>query len=82
MKTKTDKIEPLSREFLLNRGYCCGNGCFNCPYKKKKMKRNKHPYYDSDRKRQTEEHALQAIGICMFGLFLIYMVSLVASVIL
>lgn len=25
-------MEPLSREFLLNRGYCCGFGCMNCPY--------------------------------------------------
>jgi len=24
--------KPLSKEFLLNRGYCCGNGCKNCPY--------------------------------------------------
>jgi hypothetical protein len=22
----------LSREFLLSRGSCCGNGCANCPY--------------------------------------------------
>ena len=27
--------EPLSREFLLTRGYCCNNGCRNCPYKNK-----------------------------------------------
>lgn len=26
------KTEPLSAEFLLKRGYCCGNGCKNCPY--------------------------------------------------
>ena len=25
-------MKPLSREFLLNRGYCCGNKCLNCPY--------------------------------------------------
>lgn len=25
-------MKPLSREFLINRGYCCGNGCKNCPY--------------------------------------------------
>jgi hypothetical protein len=24
--------EPLTREFLLNRGFCCDNGCKNCPY--------------------------------------------------
>lgn len=27
-------FEPLSREFLLNRGFCCKNGCLNCPYEK------------------------------------------------
>jgi hypothetical protein len=27
--------KPLSREFLLNRGFCCNNGCLNCPYKTK-----------------------------------------------
>jgi hypothetical protein len=27
-------MKPLSRKFLLSRGYCCGNGCLNCPYKK------------------------------------------------
>jgi hypothetical protein len=25
-------FEPLSREFLLSRGYCCHNDCENCPY--------------------------------------------------
>ena len=28
---------PLSREFLLSRGRCCGNGCVNCPYLEKSM---------------------------------------------
>jgi len=28
------KNKPLSREFLLQRGFCCGNGCLNCPYMK------------------------------------------------
>lgn len=28
------KAKPLSREFLLKRGYCCNNGCLNCPYMK------------------------------------------------
>ena len=22
----------LTREYHLERGYCCGNGCLNCPY--------------------------------------------------
>lgn len=24
--------KPLSRDFLLGRGECCGNGCKNCPF--------------------------------------------------
>lgn len=24
--------KPLSREFLLSRGSCCGLGCTNCPW--------------------------------------------------
>lgn len=27
--------KPLSKEFLLSRGSCCGNGCKNCPWKDK-----------------------------------------------
>lgn len=26
-------LKPLSRNFLLQRGFCCHNGCTNCPYK-------------------------------------------------
>lgn len=22
----------FTEEYLLDRGYCCGNGCMNCPY--------------------------------------------------
>jgi hypothetical protein len=25
----------LTAEYLLERGYCCGNGCTNCPYEYK-----------------------------------------------
>ena len=28
----------LTAHFLLNRGYCCGNGCRHCPYPKEKSK--------------------------------------------
>ena len=28
-----DKLAPLSKEYLLQRGYCCNLGCVNCPYK-------------------------------------------------
>ena len=27
-----DEDGALSRGFLLHRGYCCKNGCRNCPY--------------------------------------------------
>jgi hypothetical protein len=27
-----DEDGALSRAFLISRGYCCGNGCRNCPY--------------------------------------------------
>ena len=30
----------LSREYLLQRGYCCGHGCLMCPYEPKHQKDN------------------------------------------
>ena len=30
----------LSREFLIQRGYCCGLGCMMCPYKPKHKEGN------------------------------------------
>lgn len=35
-----EKAKPLSREFLLSRGYCCNNKCVNCPYVPKHAKGN------------------------------------------
>jgi len=32
---------PLSKEYLLSRGSCCGSGCKNCPYIPKHKKGNK-----------------------------------------
>jgi hypothetical protein len=29
---KTEKFTIFTSEFLLERGYCCGNGCRHCPY--------------------------------------------------
>ena len=31
--------KPLSKKILLERGYCCKNGCKNCPYKTKDKKK-------------------------------------------
>ena len=30
----------LTRKYLTERGYCCGNGCRNCPYYPKHQKGN------------------------------------------
>ena len=30
----------MTEAFLKNRGYCCGNGCKNCPYFPKATKGN------------------------------------------
>ena len=37
-------MEPLSREFLLKRGHCCGNGCKNCPYTENEMAKLELPF--------------------------------------
>jgi len=29
------KFKIFTEKFLLERGYCCGNNCKNCPYKKR-----------------------------------------------
>lgn len=31
-------MKPLAKDFLLSRGYCCGNKCKNCPYTPKHKK--------------------------------------------
>ncbi len=31
----------FTSEFLINRGYCCGNGCRHCPYQPKHQLGNK-----------------------------------------
>ena len=28
----SDGLMTFTAEYLLERGYCCGNGCKNCPY--------------------------------------------------
>tara|TARA_B110000438_G_scaffold298413_1_gene346623 strand:+ start:558 stop:704 length:147 start_codon:yes stop_codon:yes gene_type:complete len=30
----------LSKEFLTERGHCCGNGCFMCPYSPRHLENN------------------------------------------
>ena len=37
---------------------------------------DKHPYYDSDRKRKTEEFSLNVIFACMVGMIILIFISL------
>lgn len=30
--SNNDGLVVFTAEYLLQRGYCCGNGCKNCPY--------------------------------------------------
>lgn len=30
--TSNNDLVIFTAEYLLQRGYCCGNGCENCPY--------------------------------------------------
>jgi hypothetical protein len=32
-----DGFVVLTEKYLLDRGYCCGNGCINCPYNYKNV---------------------------------------------
>ena len=38
----------FTAKYLLERGFCCGNGCRHCPYGKEDAKQKKEP--DSDTK--------------------------------
>jgi len=35
-----DGYRIMTESFLINRGYCCGNSCKNCPYFPKATKGN------------------------------------------
>jgi hypothetical protein len=44
--------------------------------------RKKHPYYDSDRKKRSEEFAMKAISICFVGMLIILIISSISKAIL
>ncbi|HEY2727237.1 MAG TPA: DUF5522 domain-containing protein [Parafilimonas sp.] len=46
----------FTKEYLLERGYCCGNGCVNCPYDYKMVPEPKRSLLLE--KRKKEEHGL------------------------
>ncbi len=41
--------------YLLSRGYCCGNGCVNCPYDYKNVPSPKREQLLEKRKKKNEE---------------------------
>jgi len=50
--------------------------------KKKQMERkNKHPYYDSDKKKRTEEFAMKAVAICFVSLLVILIIGSIVKAI-
>ena len=44
----------LTEKFLLARGYCCGNGCMNCPYNYEKVSEPKRSILLSKRQEGRE----------------------------
>lgn len=45
----------LSASYLLSRGYCCGNGCYNCPYEYKNVPSPRKEQLLEQRKQRNEE---------------------------
>lgn len=44
----------LSAKFLLDRGYCCGRGCRNCPYNYEKVTEPRRAHLLAERKKRGE----------------------------
>jgi hypothetical protein len=53
-----DAEGALSREFLLHRGYCCENGCRNCPYGFRKPAPPHEPPQDSGETSPAEQRGI------------------------
>lgn len=48
-----DGYRVMSESYLVKRGYCCSNGCTNCPYSPKAQKGNRKLRADLVRKYQS-----------------------------
>ncbi|MFL5772893.1 MAG: DUF5522 domain-containing protein [Flavisolibacter sp.] len=46
----------FTAQYLLDRGYCCGNGCVNCPYDYKAVPEPKRTKLLEQRKKTGEEN--------------------------
>jgi len=45
----------FTAHYLLNRGYCCGNGCRHCPYSKDLEKAENQPIAPENSKKTKPE---------------------------
>lgn len=50
-----DGFVVFTAEYLLKRGYCCGNGCKNCPYDYKNVPEPKRALL-LEKRRQNEKN--------------------------
>lgn len=51
-----DGFVVLTEKYLLERGYCCGNGCSNCPYNYKNVPEPKRTKLLQAREDKAAEH--------------------------
>jgi hypothetical protein len=51
----SDGFVVFTKEYLLERGYCCGNGCVNCPYDYKNVPEPKRSLLLQKRKEKNDE---------------------------
>ncbi len=47
----------FTKEYLLERGYCCGNGCVNCPYDYKMVPEPKRSLLLEKRKNENNQQS-------------------------
>ena len=50
-----DGFVVFTAEYLLNRGYCCGNGCKHCPYDYKNVPEPKRTQLLEKRKNEERK---------------------------
>ncbi|HVX26443.1 MAG TPA: DUF5522 domain-containing protein [Parafilimonas sp.] len=53
-----DGLVVFTAEYLLQRGYCCGNGCKNCPYDYKNVPEPKRTMLLNKRKEKNNNESI------------------------
>ena len=53
-----DGLVVFTAEYLLERGYCCGNGCQNCPYEYKNVPEPKRTILLNKRKEKNNNESI------------------------